>query len=41
MYSLIWPLIAIVMRPSTWTYLMTPLYFSARNLVSASGVSYR
>jgi hypothetical protein len=38
MYSLIWPLIAILMRPSTWTYLMTPLYFSGRNLVRASGV---
>ena len=41
MYSLIWPLTAILVRPLTWTYWISPAYFGSRNLVNASVVSYR
>ena len=40
MYSLIWPLTAILVRPLTWTYWISPSYFGSRNLVKASVVSY-
>ena len=40
MYSLIRPLTAILVRPSTSTYLMRPSYSDGRYLVKASVVSY-
>ena len=40
MYSLIWPFTVILVRPEMSMYLMTSLYGSSRNFVSASGVSY-
>jgi hypothetical protein len=32
MYSLIWPFTAIFVRPSTWTYLISPSYSAGRIL---------
>src|ERR1700712_1294290 len=40
MNSLIWPNVAILVRPSTSTYRIAPRYSGGRNFVNASRVSY-